>query len=178
MVTKEKDFIFEPILFLQSGRIFLVRGSFEINFPFELITDIELEKELSLDQKLPKGYLVWQDAIDNSVSKFRLSDKYSEAENFIAESEGIFSVYQKKKSLEYRKSKIKNNNNKYDDFFMSVIGESYYHMKMLSIRRFIIGYDESDLLEKMYIIYTSGLYPCGLKKDGEIVAFNPESLKL
>lgn len=178
MVNKEKDFIFEPILFLQSGRIFLVRGGFEINFPFELITDLELEKELSLDQKLPKGYLVWQDAIDNSVSKFRLSDKYSEAENFIAESEGVFSVYQNQKSLEYRKSKIKNYNTKYDDFFMSVIGESYYHMKMLSIRRFIIGYDESDLLEKMYIIYTNGLYPCGLKKDGEIVAFNPESLKV
>lgn len=178
MVNKEKDFILEPILFLQSGRIFLVRGDFEINFPFELITDLELEKELSLDQKLPKGYLVWQDAIDNSVSKFRLSDKYSEAENFIAESEGVFSVYQNKKSLEYRKSKIKKYNTKYDDFFMSAIGESYYHMRMLSIRRFIIGYDESDLLEKMYVIYTSGLYPCGLKKDGAIIAFNPESLKV
>ena len=178
MVSKEDGFIIEPMLFLQSDRIFLDSGTFEIKFSFEVINDLELAEKLSIDQVLPKGYLVWQDAIDNSISKFRLSEKYSDAENFIAESEEIFSIYQKQKSLEYRKSKIKKNNTRYDDFFMSVIGESYYHMKMLSIRRFIIGYDESDLLEKMYAIYTCGLYPCGLKKDGAIIAFNPESLKV
>lgn len=60
---------------------------------------------------------------------------------------------------------------------MKVIGDVYYQLRAVTLQRYILGRREVSFLEKIFRVYLSGFYPCGLKKDGCMVAFNPVLLK-
>lgn len=175
MKSENKKFITEPMSFLFSDN--LLSGGEKVPSDIILLEDKDKSLRLSLSQDLPDGYLVWQDLIENSVGEFSLEDNYSEAEDYLEDIDEEYSDLQEEKTLTYRKSKIKKTNTEYNDFYFEILDEVYYQLKMLSIQRYILGYQKKSLLEKIFEIYKGGLYPCGMTKDKKIVAFNPMILK-
>ncbi|OCQ54677.1 hypothetical protein Ppb6_00041 [Photorhabdus australis subsp. thailandensis] len=175
MRSENKKFITEPMSFLFSDN--LLSGGVKAPYDIILLENKDKSLRLSLSQDLPDGYLVWQDLIENSVGEFSLEDNYSEAEDYLEDIDEEYSDLQEEKTLIYRKSKIKKTNTEYDDFYFEILDEVYYQLKMLSIQRYILGYQKKSLLENMFEIYKEGLYPCGMTKDKKIVAFNPMILK-
>lgn len=174
---KDSEFILEPIkLVLSVG--FLARDDACIrDSSVELIKDMNLALSLSTQQNLSDNYLIWQDAIDNAVGQFRLKNSYPDAESFISEVDEQFSIHQSVLSLNYRKQKPQKTNSPYDDFYNSFIGEIYYQLRAVTLQRFVLGERKESFLEKIFRVYSSGFYPCGLKKDGGVIAFNPILLK-
>ncbi|MGJ0639004.1 hypothetical protein [Xenorhabdus bovienii] len=170
-----KKFITEPMRLLFLDDLLSGRGS--LSQDVILLEDKDKSTQLSLSQNLPDEYLVWQDLIENSVGEFSLKDNYSEAEDYLEDIDEEYGDLQEEKILTYRKAKIKKTNTEYDDFYFEVLDEIYYQLKMLSIQRYILGYQKESILEKMLEIYKKGLYPCGMTKDKKIVVFNPLVLK-
>ncbi|OTA15309.1 hypothetical protein Xbed_03599 [Xenorhabdus beddingii] len=175
MKDSDHKFITEPMSFLLSNA--LLSGGGNLPSGIILLEDKDKSLTLSLSQNLPDGYLVWQDLIENSVGEFSLEDKYSDAEEYLEGIDEEFGDLQEEKTLVYRKSKIKKINTEYDDFYFDILDDVYYQLKMLSLQRYILGYQKASLLEKMFEIYKEGFYPCGMTKDKKIVAFNPMVLK-
>ena len=173
MKNLDENFILQPMNLLFSESLLSGYNGAELSLDFEVIKDLEFSLEISKSQNLPDGYVIWQDAIDNSVSDFRLDKKFSDAENFISTKDDEFSSYQSKLSIAYRKSKLKKSNTAYDDFYFNVLGEVYYQLKMVTLQRYVRGNVENSFLEKLFHLYREGLYPCGMKNKGTIVAYNP-----
>ncbi len=178
MVSKKNDeFILEPVRFALSKNLIAGGDATTLDSSVELIEDYKLALRLSSEQNLPNKYHVWQDAIDNAVGEFRLNKSYPNAEDFISEVDEQFSIHQSALSLNYRKLKLKKINSSYDDFYMKVIGDFYYQLRAVTLQRYILGGRKESFLEKIFRVYSSGFYPCGLKKDGGVIAFNPILLK-
>lgn len=178
MILKKNDeFILEPIRFALSEKLMIGGDATRLDSSVELIEDYKLAVRLSSEQNLPNKYHVWQDAIDNAVGEFRLNKSYPDAEDFISEVDEQFSIHQSALSLNYRRLKLKKINSSYDDFYMKVIGGIYYQLRAVTLQRYILREREESFLEKNFRVYLSGFYPCGLKKDGCMVAFNPVLLK-
>ncbi|EMA8635050.1 hypothetical protein U5O19_003310 [Cronobacter sakazakii] len=50
-------------------------------------------------------------------------------------------------------------------------------LSMVSTQRYINGIVPGSPLEEIYEIFKTGSMPCGVKKDKDIVVFNPVVLK-
>ncbi|EOV9627585.1 hypothetical protein ACN5OL_003539 [Cronobacter sakazakii] len=50
-------------------------------------------------------------------------------------------------------------------------------LSMVSTQRYINGIVPGSPLEEIYEIFKAGSMPCGVKKDKDIVVFNPVVLK-
>lgn len=178
MKDLDADFIFQPINFILSEGFLSGCDGEGIPKGVEIIKDKKLALDLSTSQNLPQGFNIWQDAIDNAVGEFRTEKGFHEGEIFLEQADSDFESYQKKISLNYRKSKIKKTNTEYDDFYFNVLDQSYYQLKMLSLQRYVKGYVEDGLLERLFVFYFAGLYPCGIKSNKKISVYNPCDLIL
>ncbi|AOM41328.1 hypothetical protein [Xenorhabdus hominickii] len=176
MIDVKKEFVIEPMNFLLSEKLLFGTPCAQLESYLE-ISDLELALTLAFEQILPNGYVVWSDIIDNSIGKFRLSNEYDDADEYLNDIEEVFSTHQSKISIYYRKKKVKKENSDYDDFYFEVLDEIYYQLKMLSIQRYILGEQKESILEKIFEIYKEGLYPCGMSKDKKMAVFNPIILK-
>ena len=176
MKNVDADFIFQPVRFILSEDFLSGCDGEKVPDFVEIIKEKKSALEISISQNLPQGFKVWQDSIDNAVSEFRMEKGFHEGEVFLESADSDFESYQKKISLSYRKAKIKKNNTEYDDFYFNVLGESYYQLKMVSLQRYVKGYIEDSFLERLFFCYSAGLYPCGIKNNKKISAYNPCSL--
>ncbi|EOC1315348.1 hypothetical protein ACI09C_004464 [Cronobacter turicensis] len=68
-------------------------------------------------------------------------------------------------------------NKKYEDFISEVSDEAIYMLSMISTQRYINGIVPGSPLEEIYEIFKAGGMPCGVKKNNDIVVFNPAVLK-
>ncbi|WP_115185087.1 hypothetical protein [Cronobacter universalis] len=68
-------------------------------------------------------------------------------------------------------------NKKYEDFISEVSDEVIYMLSMVSTQRYINGIVPGSPLEEIYEIFKAGAMPCGVKKNKDIVVFNPAVLK-
>ncbi|TQQ86689.1 hypothetical protein EYS34_19930 [Cronobacter sakazakii] len=68
-------------------------------------------------------------------------------------------------------------NKKYEGFISEVSDEAIYMLSMVSTQRYINGIVPGSPLEEIYEIFKAGSMPCGVKKDKDIVVFNPVVLK-
>lgn len=176
MKSFDADFILQPMRFIISEDFLSGCDGEKIPDNVEIIEDKKLALEISTSQNLPQDFKVWQDVIDNAVSAFRTDREFHEGERFLESAESDFESYQKRISLNHRKAKIKKNNTEYDDFYFNVLDESYYQLKMLSLQRYVKGHVEDGLLERLFAFYLIGLYPCGIKNNKKILAYNPYDL--
>lgn len=168
----DKEFILEPLRLYTSGNLFHGGEKSKID-GVELISDLEKSMHLAYEQNIGPTYLVWQDAIENEVSKLR-TDKFKEAELYLACMDEHIVNHQKNISMEYRKKKIKKQNTKFDDFYINVIDDVYYQLKMTSISRFI---NKNELFERIFNVYKNGFFPCGIKTNQTLIALDPLYLK-
>lgn len=68
-------------------------------------------------------------------------------------------------------------NKKYEDFINEVSDEAIYMLSMVSTQRYINGIVPGSPLEEIYAIFKAGGMPCGVKKNKDILVFNPAIIK-
>ncbi|WGY45136.1 hypothetical protein [Vibrio sp. ABG19] len=169
------EFIKEPILKICNNEIF---DSHEYLKDDQVpIYDQDMALKLFYSQSVPSGFVVFQDRIEDEVSKFSLNESYDEAENYINDVTQYRTKIFSDLMVKYRKKKVKKINNKSEDFYFEVIDDLYYIMKMLSIQRYIIGFDENSLLERFYDVICTGYFPCGLTQENKLCVFDFKNIK-
>lgn len=166
----------EPLLFLASDKLFAVDCALDQLQGVQIISDYKLAQQLCQDQHVPSGFKVWQDYLSQQVVPFRVSAEYDNADAALAETLAAVSVFQRQLSLSYRKKRIKKLNTALDDFIDSEIGEAYELLRLSSVYRYIYGIQEDSFFERVFEVFKTGLYPCGITDQQVIVAFNPVSL--
>lgn len=171
----ENDLIRYPIANICNKNIFDGHGY--LDDKYVVVYDQDMALKLFYSQSVPSGFVVFQDRIEDEVSKFSLNESYDEAENYINDvtqyRTKIFSYLM----VKHRKKKVKKINNKSEDFYFEVIDDLYYIMKMLSIQRYIIGFDENSLLERFHDVICKGYFPCGLTQENKLCVFDFKNIK-
>ncbi|ALB53213.1 hypothetical protein AB8W28_15120 [Cronobacter universalis] len=167
-----KEYTLEPIDFLFSEQFF--KGVDEQNLSdFLLVKRREDAFLFAFEQNLPSGYKIWQDVLSEYEKKLRANSLFSSAQSFVsAELENR----QKQNSsllLEYRKKKIKNINSEYDDFLFSEARQDAFSvLALVCINRYLDNEIKDDFFERVYGLYKSGGWVCGMKKE-RFLLFNP-----
>ncbi|ELY2785620.1 hypothetical protein SMC47_004241 [Cronobacter turicensis] len=119
----------------------------------------------AFEQNLPSGYKIWQDVLSEYEQKLRANSLFSRAQDFVsAELENR----QKQNSsllLEYRKRKIKKTNSEYDDFLFSEARQDAFSvLSLVCINRYLDNEIKDDFFERVYGLYKTGGWVCGMKK--------------
>jgi hypothetical protein len=166
----------EPIQFFKESCLLL--GEYEDILPenTEVINSLELAMQLETEQQaLPNGYQIWTDSIEAAVAPFyraENNEKRKEGEEFIdAEIEQTLTAVNSY-FRELQKKKIKKSITTKESYWLNVSGNIMELLKSISLGRYIFGDDGVPFLENIYNILKAGFYPCGIRKDGGIVAFD------
>lgn len=178
-----KDFILEPIVFSETERFLC--GSDKIVNDYQITTDRNFALRLFFEQNLPEQYAVWLEFITDISQHIFDSSKYRESKDFIktqmrSNSSGINKEAIKKRKL-YLNLK-KNKENQYVeliDFLNKIGSECVYNLELVSSQRYIFGYDNDSIIERIFEIFKQGMMPCGYNKEiNKIVVYNPIELRL
>lgn len=171
----------EPMLFTRKPKF--LAGSGNNNFKVDYINDKKLALHLLFDQDLPKEFMVWSDFFAEITSALILHPMYKESQKTIndnmllSKGDAIKENIRKRKDYLLKKQMGLAENKDYADFTCEVSDEAIYMLNMVSTQRYIKGIMPSSILEIIYDIYKEGCIPCGVKKDMNIVVFNPAILK-
>lgn len=167
--------VLEPVEFIFTDKFFKgLNGDFA--FDTIILRDIEKAFESAFDQELPKDNVVWLDIIENYRRKLRSNADFDKAYETVSNYLEKLQVNHSSDLLDYRKKKIKKINNKHDDFVFSEARENaYFVLVTVSINRYLDDFIQDGFLEKLFEIYKSGGWPCGMKKNS-IIVFDPAIL--
>lgn len=168
-MERNLDFILEPVRFFSSPR--LLSGAEPAALPAgaEIVTDLERAMVLENEQELPAGYVIWLDAFANARGAYYTRPEAREGEALVVETEeGQVS------DLEELEGEVLET--EFVEFWDTVVAEVVAHFEAVSVGRYVLGERSPKLLEDMFQTYRAGFYPCGLRTDGGIVAFDPKAL--
>ncbi|ELY2785621.1 hypothetical protein ACN5OH_004259 [Cronobacter turicensis] len=175
------DVYMEPMLF--SRKPDFLAGSNGDILNLENINDEELAVHLLFDQQLPEQYLVWSDFFAEITSELFLNPLYKESQEainkqmMISKEDALKENIRKRKVYLLKKKMGLAENKKYEDFMNEVSDEAIYMLSMISTQRYINGLMSDSPLEEIYEIFKAGSMPCGVKRNKDIVVFNPVILK-
>ncbi|EPH6764033.1 hypothetical protein ACS0ON_003638 [Cronobacter dublinensis] len=171
----------EPMLFSRNPE-FLAGSDVDVA-KLETINDEKLALHLLFDQDLPKEYIVWSDLFAEITSELFLNPLYKESQEvikdqmMISKGDALKENIRKRKAYLLKKKMGLAENKRYDDFISEVSDEAIYILSMISTQRYISGVILGSPLEDLYEIFKTGCMPCGVKKNKDIVVFNPAVLK-
>ncbi|AIA73057.1 conserved hypothetical protein [Pectobacterium atrosepticum SCRI1043] len=168
-------FIVEPIEFAFTKGLF--KGLCDVSFnDVVIIKNIDDAIEFAFEQNLPSNYKVWNDIIESYREELREHTNFQNALDFINNKLEFFQHQNSSLHLEYRKKKIKKSNSKHDDFIFSESKEdAYFVLSTIAINRYLNNFIDDGFLERLFSIYKSGGWPCGMKRDS-IIVFDPAVL--
>ncbi|ELQ6223024.1 hypothetical protein R2320_004356 [Cronobacter turicensis] len=175
------DVYMEPMFFSRKPE-FLAGSNGDI-LNLENINDEKLAVHLLFDQQLPEQYLVWSDFFAEITSELYLNPLYKESQEaikkqmMIPKGDALKENIRKRKAYLLKKKMGLAGNRKYEDFISEVSDEAIYMLSMISTQRYINGIVPGSPLEEIYEIFKAGGMPCGVKKNTNIVVFNPAVLK-
>ncbi|EKM0669012.1 hypothetical protein RBA25_004149 [Cronobacter turicensis] len=171
----------EPMLFSRKPEFLAGSNGDVLNL--ENIDDEKLALHLLFDQQLPEQYLVWSDFFAEITSELFLNPLYKESQEaikkqmMISKGDALKENIRKRKAYLLKKKMGLAENKKYEDFISEVSDEAIYMLSMISTQRYINGIVSGSPLEEIYEIFKAGGMPCGVKKNNDIVVFNPAVLK-
>ncbi|EOC0057124.1 hypothetical protein ACI0ZS_003903 [Cronobacter turicensis] len=171
----------EPMLFSRKPEFLAGSNGDVLNL--ENIDDEKLALHLLFDQQLPEQYLVWSDFFAEITSELFLNPLYKESQEaikkqmMISKGDALKENIRKRKAYLLKKKMGLAENKKYEDFISEVSDEAIYILSMISTQRYINGIVSGSPLEEIYEIFKAGGMPCGVKKNNDIVVFNPAVLK-
>ncbi|QNQ18359.1 hypothetical protein HF650_00420 [Kosakonia sp. SMBL-WEM22] len=171
----------EPMLFSRNPEFLAGSGGDVLNS--EYINDEKLALHLLFDQDLPKEYIVWSDFFAEITSELLLNALYKESQDaikyqmMISKGDALKENIRKRKAYLLKKKMGLAENKRYEDFISEVSDEAIYMLSMIATQRYINGVILGSPLEKLYEIFKTGCIPCGVKKNKDIVVFNPAVLK-
>ena len=169
-----QEWVLQPVrLALEVGFMQSVLPHRRSDDRFEFIDDLKMAMRLSVEQNPPEAFAVWEDAIGNAVAEFCLDPRFDEACASLGDMEARYMAAHYQKTLAYRKKRVRHCASEFDDFYFSVADEAWYQLMQVSLQRYILGNRPETFLERLYLAYATGGYPCGLKKTGKIVVFHP-----
>lgn len=165
----------DPIFFVKDPD--LLSGANPQIFPVgtEITRDIDYAMTLENSQDLPAGYRIWTDALENAVSPFISSDEARDGQRLLEEKADEVWAPLGDVELDLNKKQLKGTITEREEFWLTVAYDSLEILKSVALARYVGAND--DFLEKVYTIYCAGFYPCGIRNDGTLVAFDPKSLK-
>ncbi|EKY3120268.1 hypothetical protein SMY46_001694 [Cronobacter turicensis] len=171
----------EPMLFSRKPEFLAGSNGDVLNL--ENIDDEKLALHLLFDQQLPEQYLVWSDFFAEITSELFLNPLYKESQEaiknqmMISKGDALKENIRKRKAYLLKKKMGLAENKNYEDFISEVSDEAIYMLSMISTQRYINGIVSGSPLEEIYEIFKAGGMPCGVKKNNDIVVFNPAVLK-
>ncbi|EGT4383731.1 hypothetical protein SMZ82_004276 [Cronobacter malonaticus] len=171
----------EPMLFSRKPEFLAGSNGDVLNL--EKINDEKLALHLLFEQQLPEQYLVWSDFFAEITSELFLNPLYKQSQEaikkqmMISKGDALKENIRKRKEYLLKKKMGLAENKKYEDFISEVSDEAIYMLSMVSTRRYINGIVPGSPLEEIYEIFKAGAMPCGVKKNKDIVVFNPAVLK-
>ncbi|ELY4723685.1 MULTISPECIES: hypothetical protein [Cronobacter] len=171
----------EPMLFSRKPEFLAGSNGDVLNL--EYINDEKLALHLLFGQQLPEQYLVWSDFFAEITSELFLDPLYKESQEaikkqmMISKGDALKENIRKRKAYLLKKKMGLAENKKYEGFISEVSDEAIYMLSMVSTQRYINGIVPGSPLEEIYEIFKTGSMPCGVKKDKDIVVFNPVVLK-
>ncbi|MCU1799157.1 hypothetical protein CUU45_18025 [Pectobacterium polaris] len=141
-----------------------------------IIKNIDDAIEFAFEQNLPSDYKIWNDILDKYRKKLREHADFQKAFDFTEKNLEDFQNQNSSFFLDYRKKKIKKINSSHDDFIFSEAREdAYVVLSTIAINRYLNNFINDGVLEKIFSIYKSGGWPCGMKGDA-ILVFDPATL--
>ncbi|EKY3233997.1 hypothetical protein SMY33_002186 [Cronobacter malonaticus] len=171
----------EPMLFSRKPEFLAGSNGDVLNL--EKINDEKLALHLLFEQQLPEQYLVWSDFFAEITSELFLNPLYKQSQEaikkqmMISKGDALKENIRKRKEYLLKKKMGLAENKKYEDFISEVSDEAIYMLSMVSTQRYINGIVPGSPLEEIYEIFKAGAMPCGVKKNKDIVVFNPAVLK-
>ena len=172
------DYFTEPIQFFNSS--YLLSGKYEDILPknTEIIKSLDLAMELENEKEiLPDGYQIWSDAISAAVATFYCTDKAKDGEELIEPEAGQAWAAVEQYFRELQLKKIKKTITEKESFWLIVSYDILEILKSVSLGRYVFGENGVPFLEGVYKVFKAGFYPCGIKNDGSIVAFDVTVLR-
>jgi len=174
----ETSYFLEPIQFFNSS--YFLSGKFEDMLPENteiiksLVLAMELENEIEM---LPDGYQVWRDAITEAGAMRYCTDKGMEGDELLdPELEGAW-VAVEPYLKELQKKKLKKIITEKEIFWFVLAYDILEILKSVSVGRYVFGENGEPFFEGVYKVLKAGFYPCGIKNDGSLVAFDPSVLQ-
>lgn len=173
------DFYMEPVRFFKEPS-YLV-GTDDKNSTYEVITDKDKALQLLFSQDVSSEYMIWDDFFSSLISEFILDAEYKSAQEKIiniirSESDDVKDAIRKRKQFLIKK-KSGLVNDEYEKFLSEINDECHHMLMMISVHRCLRGFESSSKLEEIFSIFKSGAFPCGVKKNQELVVFYPSILK-
>lgn len=124
---------------------------------------------LAATQDPPSGYRCWPDAYALALAACLTNPATKLAESFIEQQ-----ALQAQSDLDHLWDIAPDT--EFLTFWDNLAEDILAQLKMIGISRFVLGHRAPALLEDIYQTYRAGYYPCGLREDGGIVAFDPKVL--
>ncbi|MFB9221850.1 hypothetical protein [Paracoccus cavernae] len=165
----EIDFVLEPVHFF--GSPLLLSGAHPEALPAdaEIVTDLERAMILENEQDLPAGYAIWLDAYAAAKASYFSTDAARDGEKIAAEA-----ALRQVSDIERLEGAALET--EFYEFWDTVAGEIIDQLNSIAISRFVLGQAVPKFFADLFQIYRAGFYPCGLREDGGMVAFDPKAL--
>lgn len=167
----------EPIIF--AGEADFLSGNQPDLLPskIELEADLNRAMELENTQDPPPGYHIWKDSIDASVSPFYSTANAREGEAKLESAAEEVWAKLAPREMDLKKKQLKSGLSEKEEFWLVVAYDSFELLKLVAIGRYVTDGEGIPFLEDIFQVYRAGFYPCGLLRDGSLVAFDVRALE-
>lgn len=172
---EEKD-VLAPVRFAASP-IFL-SGLRPEALPASVIWEVDLVRAMDLEnsQEPPKGFLVWNDRIEDAVAPFYSTAEARDAKEKIEPvAAEVWQQLEPKERL-LRKKQMRGGLSKKEEFWLTVAYDSFEKLQLVATARFVTRGRGEPFLERLYDVFCAGFYPCGVDDTDRIVVFDLRTL--
>lgn len=176
-MTMDESYFLEPVDFFLNPKLLSGWNGDGIDQEVELVEDLERAMLLENSQDLSDGYAIWSDYLTNAVAPFYTTE-LGRAGRQIVEVHGA-KVWDRLGNfqIELRKKKVRRTITEFEEFWSATAFDILEHLKMIAVGRFCSKDYDTSRLENVFVIYANGFYPCGLRTDGRLAAFDPRVLQ-
>lgn len=170
--TMITEFFLEPIRFFNNADLLDGKNSEILPHDIELVTDLDFAMTLENSQDPPKGYKIWHDEISGAIAPVYSSPIGREGRVMIDKEADQAWANLGDFEIELRKKKIRKTITVSEEFWLTVAYDILENLKNIALGRYVNGQDGVKLLENIFLIYRSGFYPCGIKFNNKLTAFD------
>lgn len=170
------DYTLEPVRLFAGDRFLSASNADRLPRGVELVDDLDRAMLLENTRDPPIGYRIWTDTLDAAVSPFYSSAEGREGRALI-ETE-VQRVWDARGPFERALAikRIKKTISPFEELWLKVAYDSLERLKSVALGRHVLGPANAPVLEVVFAVYDAGFYPCGLRRDGVICAFDPRAL--
>ncbi|AFT71348.1 hypothetical protein B5T_03081 [Alloalcanivorax dieselolei B5] len=177
MSDPDLSLVLEPVRLPFSERLFSAAHREALPDGTEALTDLDRAMLLENSQELPPEYRIWQDVQANAVSPFYCTDAYATISTDIEEAVAPFWEQWEPIRMTLVKRRLRKTQTEFENFVNTLLYDAVEQLKQVSAARHCLSPDGEPVLEALFRVYHAGFYPCGWRRDNNIVCFDPSVLE-